>query len=65
MPTTGTPEPDGFFWNETMEIFRVLNKAGKKIIGFDVVELVPNKEQHHATYLVAKLVYRILNFAFV
>jgi agmatinase len=65
MPTTGTPEPDGFFWNETMEIFRSLNKAGKKIIGFDVVELVPNKEQQHATYLVAKLVYRVLNFAFV
>ena len=64
MPTTGTPEPDGFFWNETMEIFRELRKAGKKIVGFDVVELVPNAEQSHATYLVAKLVYRMLNFAF-
>ncbi|HYM20249.1 MAG TPA: agmatinase [Candidatus Kapabacteria bacterium] len=64
MPTTGTPEPDGFFWNETMEIFRMLNKAGKKIIGFDVVELVPEKSQQHATYLVAKLVYRMLNFAY-
>jgi agmatinase len=65
MPTTGTPEPDGFFWNETMEIFRELRKAGKKIIGFDVVELVPDPKQQHATYLVAKLVYRMLNFAFV
>jgi agmatinase len=65
MPTTGTPEPDGFFWNETMEIFRELKKAGKKIIGFDVVELVPDAKQQHATYLVAKLVYRMLNFAFL
>ena len=65
MPTTGTPEPDGFLWNETMEIFRELHKAGKKIIGFDVVELAPDPKQPHATYLVAKLVYRMLNFAFV
>lgn len=64
LPTTGTPEPDGFLWNETMQIFRELQKAGKKIIGFDVVELVPNSAQQHATYLVAKLVYRMLNFAF-
>jgi agmatinase len=64
MPTTGTPEPDGFSWNETMEVFRELRKAGKKIIGFDVVELVPDTKQQHATYLAAKLVYRMLNFAF-
>ncbi|HEX5315901.1 MAG TPA: agmatinase [Candidatus Kapabacteria bacterium] len=64
MPSTGTPEPDGFFWNETMEIFRELNRAGKKIIGFDVVELAPDAHSRHATYLAAKLVYRMLNFAF-
>jgi len=64
MPSTGTPEPDGFFWNETMEIFRELNKAGKKVIGFDVVELSPDPKAKHATYLAAKLVYRMLNFAF-
>jgi agmatinase len=64
MPTTGTPEPDGFHWAETMEIFRRLHKAGKRIVGFDVVELSPNENQQHATYMVAKLVYRMLNFAF-
>ena len=64
MPTTGTPEPDGFFWDETMQIFRALREAKKKIIGFDVVELSPDPKQQHATYLAAKLVYRLLNFAF-
>lgn len=63
MPTTGTPEPDGFQWSETMEVFRQLKKAGKKIIGFDVVELSPDPKVPHATYLAAKLVYRLLNFA--
>jgi len=64
MPSTGTPEPDGFQWNETMEIFRELRKAGKRIVGFDVVELSPDTKAKHATYLAAKLVYRLLNFAF-
>jgi agmatinase len=64
MPSTGTPEPDGFQWNETMEIFRELNRAEKKIVGFDVVELSPDPKTKHATYLAAKLVYRMLNFAF-
>lgn len=63
MPSTGTAEPDGFLWNETMEIFRQLILAGKKIIGFDVVELAPDPKARHATYLAAKLVYRMLNFA--
>jgi agmatinase len=65
MPSTGTPEPDGFFWNETMDIFRELNRAGKRIVGFDVVELSPDPKMRHSTYLAAKLVYRMLNFAFV
>lgn len=64
MPTTGTPEPDGFLWNETMEVFRELERAGKRIVGFDVVELSPDPKLPHATYMVAKLVYRMLNFAF-
>ncbi len=64
MPSTGTPEPDGFLWNETMEIFRELNRTGKRIVGFDVVELSPDPKTKHSTYLAAKLVYRMLNFAF-
>jgi agmatinase len=64
MPTTGTPEPDGFQWNETMEVFREMRRAGKRIIGFDVVELSPDPKARHATYMVSKLIYRMLNFAF-
>jgi agmatinase len=64
MPSTGTPEPDGFQWNETMQIFRELGKAKKKIVGFDVVELAPDAKLPFPTYLAAKLVYRMLNFAF-
>jgi len=64
MPSTGTPEPDGFFYNETLEIFREINKQGKKIIGFDVVELAPIESLHHANLTTARLVYKLLNYAF-
>lgn len=64
MPATGTPEPDGFLWSETMDVFRALRAAGKKIIGLDVVELSPQPKLHHCDLTTARLVYKILNFAF-
>ncbi len=64
MPSTGTPEPDGFLYSETMDIFRELIKAKKQIIGFDVVELAPVKGVHHPDITTARLIYKILNFAF-
>jgi agmatinase len=64
MPSTGTPEPDGFDWSETIEIFRELRRQGKKIIGFDVVELAPIRGLIHPDMVTAKLVYKMMNFAF-
>lgn len=64
MPSTGTPEPNGFQWEETMQIFREMKKLKKQIVGFDVVELAPQKGMAHADYLAAKLTYKILNYAF-
>jgi len=64
MPSTGTPEPDGFLYSETLDIFRELIKAKKQIIGLDVVELAPVKGVHHPDITTARLIYKILNFAF-
>jgi agmatinase len=63
MPATGTPEPNGFFWDETMSVFRSMRAHGKNIVGFDVVELAPLKGLHHPNLAAAKLVYKILNYA--
>jgi agmatinase len=62
MPATGTPEPDGLNWHETMVLLR---KAGEhsKIVGFDVVEFAPIKGLHHADETSAKLITKILNYA--
>ena len=62
MPATGTPEPGGPGWNETLEF---LNKlcANKNIIGFDIVELKPIKNLEAYDFLVANLVYKIIGYA--
>lgn len=64
MPSTGTPEPDGFLYSETLDIFREIIKANKKIIGFDVVELSPIQGLAHPDLTTARLIYKMLNFAF-
>ncbi len=64
MPATGTPEPDGFLYSETLDILREIIASGRKIIGFDVVELAPIDGLEHPNLTVARLVYKMLNFAF-
>lgn len=63
MPSTGTPEPDGFLYSETLDLFRTLIMAGKRIVGFDVVELAPVKGVPHPDLMTARLIYKILNYA--
>ncbi len=64
MPSTGTPEPDGFLYSETLDIFRELIRSGRRIIGFDVVELAPQEGVSHPDLLTARLIYKMLNYAF-
>lgn len=64
MPSTGTPEPNGFLYNETLEVFREIVKSGKEIIGFDVVELAPVKNLPHPDMTAARLIYKMLNYSF-
>lgn len=60
---TGTPEPGGMFWDEIMDLLRLVG-AKKKVVGADVVELAPVKTKPESNYIAAKLVYKILNYAF-
>ncbi|PID57324.1 MAG: agmatinase [Ignavibacteriae bacterium] len=60
---TGTPEPGGLFWDETMNLLKLVGKE-KNIVGFDVVELAPDKNYISSSFNTAKLVYKILNYAF-
>ncbi|MBE2219601.1 MAG: agmatinase [Ignavibacteria bacterium] len=63
MPSTGTPEPNGFYWDETMRLLKKVC-AERNLVGFDVVELAPVKSYTFPDFLTAKLIYKILNYKF-
>ncbi len=63
MPSTGTPEPGGLQWYETLQFIRKVNKK-RNIVGFDIVELRPNPEEKSSDFLAAKLYYKILTYVF-
>ena len=64
MPATGTPEPGGLLWDETLDIIRIAAK-NSKIVGADINELSPIKGFNSYNFLVAKLVYKILSYKFL
>lgn len=41
-PNTGTPVPGGLDYSEVMLIINELVESGKKLVGFDLVEVAPN-----------------------
>ena len=64
MPATGTPEPGGLLWDETLEIIKIAMK-NSKIVGADINELAPIKGFNSYNFLVAKLAYKILSYKFL
>lgn len=62
-PATGTPEPGGLFWYETLEFLqRVFHE--KNVVGFDLVELCPHEISKNSDFLAAKLYYKMLSYKF-
>jgi agmatinase len=63
MPSVGTPEPGGMGWYELLDLLKIVAR-NKKIIGFDIVELMPIKGIAAPDFLAAKLIYRLLGYVF-
>lgn len=63
MPSTGTPEPGGLLWYETLEFLKKVFKQ-KNVVGFDLVELCPDGVNKHSEFLAAKLYYKMLSYKF-
>ena len=61
VPATGTPLPGGLLWYETLTFLELLFRS-KKVVGFDVVELCPQKDNKVSDVLAAVLVYKIVSF---
>ena len=63
MPATGTPEPGGLFWDETIKIIKIAAQSSH-IMGADINELSPIKGFDSYNFLTAKLAYKIIAYAF-
>ena len=63
IPTTGTPEPGGLLWYETLELLRTVARS-RKIVGMDFVELSGNTDNHAPAFATAKLIYRTIGYIF-
>lgn len=63
MPATGTPEPGGLQWYQTLEfLYKVFTE--KNVVGFDIVEFAPITGLRSPDFLVAKLYYTLLSYKF-
>lgn len=64
LPATGTPEPGGLHWYETLEFIRRVFEE-TNVVGFDLMELCPNENHPSSNFVAAKLYYKMLSYKFM
>ncbi len=64
-PSTGTPVPGGFSFNEASLLLEELAKSKRRIIGFDLTEVVPSKNGEWDENVGARLLYKLCGAAFL
>ncbi|MBL7008425.1 MAG: agmatinase [Planctomycetes bacterium] len=60
VPNTGTPEPGGLDWYTVSELLRRLARSGRRLVGGELLELLPRPDQHASDFAVARLAHRML-----
>ncbi|MBP6002977.1 MAG: agmatinase [Pyrinomonadaceae bacterium] len=63
VPTTGTPEPGGLGWYETLTLIRKLAE-NKRVVGMDLVEYSYFENYDSPAFLCSKLVYKSIGYIF-
>ncbi|MDO8526232.1 MAG: agmatinase [Deltaproteobacteria bacterium] len=61
VPATGTPVPGGLSWHEGLDLIHALFK-NKKVVGADLVELLPMSSSHASSFTAANLVYKLIGY---
>jgi agmatinase len=61
MPATGTPEPGGLLWHETLTLLKKVCKK-KNVVGADIMELAPRKDDVVSDFACAKLAYKLCGY---
>jgi agmatinase len=59
--STGTPEPGGFLWHEAISLLYKIFSL-KKVVGFDIVELIGDAHDRNSPFAAAKLIYKMIGF---
>jgi agmatinase len=59
--STGTPEPGGFLWHEAISLLYKIFSL-KRVVGFDIVELIGDKLDRNSAFAAAKLIYKMIGF---
>ena len=62
VPTTGTPEPGGLEWYQTLTLIRKLAEK-RRVVGMDLVEFSKTENSDAPAFLCSKLVYK--SFAYI
>ncbi|MEO6594047.1 MAG: agmatinase family protein [Planctomycetota bacterium] len=61
-PHTGTPVPGGLGFAEAVHLIVVLARSGRRIVGFDLVEVAPGEDEWDAN-VAARLLYKMCGAA--
>jgi agmatinase len=59
IPATGTPEPGGLLWPDVLGRLKKVC-AKHVVVGFDVVELSPRRDDRASDFTAARLVYKLI-----
>ena len=62
MSAVGTPEPDGMFWRQVLDIVKSVAHH-RHVVGFDLTEFCPAEGPGSCAYLLAKLAYKLIGCA--
>ena len=63
MPSTGTPEPGGPPYREILSFLHNVIRE-RNVVGFDIVELCPSKNNKAPDFMAARLLYQLLSYKF-
>ncbi len=59
-PGVGTPEPDGFSYRQVLNGLKMVNENANRVIGMDVVEARPMKDDTRTEIIASKLIFKSL-----
>jgi len=62
-PSTGTPVPGGITFDEAVHLLFFVKASGRKIVGFDLCEVVPDPKNEWDANVGARILFKLCNFA--